>query len=343
MMRRSCYDALMRLVVVCWIILCAKSLAQTHFTEETRSDSRPNTQMPQGGVAWYSTWGTALAEAKRSQRPIFFIATPFQRTEISGIFSAPHARVQAELFTTSEFIALSRKFVCVRLATFENQEHLNMVHFLLNKSPSLPPHSAFTVFTPDGKTQLLDARASLLNLRDELPAQKKALFLELAEIAQNHPSQALAKDAVMEDFHSVAQALRSSAADQRLLFFIVAPQGNRMPFWKKAQAIINDPEVLGKIHVDFIGASDSQWHRVIERDSMQAGYFIIKPTAFGRGGRMMAELPLRTPLEKIKLALLKAHQLDQQGPRRNDTEHLQRGKELGISFQSTIPFPSPEP
>ena len=38
------------------------------------------------GVVWYSTWETALAEAKRSNRPIFFMAAAHQCGNVSGTF-----------------------------------------------------------------------------------------------------------------------------------------------------------------------------------------------------------------------------------------------------------------
>ena len=38
------------------------------------------------GVVWYATWETALAEAKRSQRPIFFMSAAAQCDGISGVF-----------------------------------------------------------------------------------------------------------------------------------------------------------------------------------------------------------------------------------------------------------------
>lgn len=38
------------------------------------------------GVVWYTTWDTALAEAKRSKRPIFFMAAAAQCNGISGVF-----------------------------------------------------------------------------------------------------------------------------------------------------------------------------------------------------------------------------------------------------------------
>jgi len=37
-------------------------------------------------VIWYSTWETALSEAKRSNRPIFFMAAAHQCGNVSGTF-----------------------------------------------------------------------------------------------------------------------------------------------------------------------------------------------------------------------------------------------------------------
>ncbi len=38
------------------------------------------------GIAWYTTWETGLAEAKRSNRPIFFMAAATTCSGISGVF-----------------------------------------------------------------------------------------------------------------------------------------------------------------------------------------------------------------------------------------------------------------
>lgn len=38
------------------------------------------------GIAWYTTWDSALAEAKRSNRPIFFMAAAATCNGISGVF-----------------------------------------------------------------------------------------------------------------------------------------------------------------------------------------------------------------------------------------------------------------
>ncbi|MGB7345794.1 MAG: hypothetical protein WBD20_16375 [Pirellulaceae bacterium] len=38
------------------------------------------------GIAWYTTWESAQAEAKRSGRPIMFVAAATQCNGVSGVF-----------------------------------------------------------------------------------------------------------------------------------------------------------------------------------------------------------------------------------------------------------------
>lgn len=40
----------------------------------------------EAGVAWYTTWETGLEEAKRSNRPIFFMAAATTCSGVSGVF-----------------------------------------------------------------------------------------------------------------------------------------------------------------------------------------------------------------------------------------------------------------
>ena len=53
---------------------------------------RPNdlgaSPLPLGdpGIAWYTTWESGLAEAKRSQRAIMFVAAATQCHGVSGVF-----------------------------------------------------------------------------------------------------------------------------------------------------------------------------------------------------------------------------------------------------------------
>ncbi|MBM84074.1 MAG: hypothetical protein CMJ78_26270 [Planctomycetaceae bacterium] len=45
-----------------------------------------NLDIGQPGIAWYTTWELAEAEAKRSGRPIMFVAAATQCRGVSGVF-----------------------------------------------------------------------------------------------------------------------------------------------------------------------------------------------------------------------------------------------------------------
>ncbi len=45
-----------------------------------------NLNIGEPGIAWYTTWESALAEAKRSSRPIMFVAAATQCRGVSGVF-----------------------------------------------------------------------------------------------------------------------------------------------------------------------------------------------------------------------------------------------------------------
>jgi len=56
------------------------------------ADGRPDVITPkpvpvgESGIAWYTTWHTAKAEAARSNRPIFFMSATATCNGVSGVF-----------------------------------------------------------------------------------------------------------------------------------------------------------------------------------------------------------------------------------------------------------------
>ncbi|MGY8641812.1 MAG: hypothetical protein ACKVJU_12060 [Verrucomicrobiales bacterium] len=62
--------------------------ATAAFAQGTRPTDIGASPQPIGdaGIMWYTTWDTAKAEAKRSNRPIFFMAAAATCSGISGVF-----------------------------------------------------------------------------------------------------------------------------------------------------------------------------------------------------------------------------------------------------------------
>ena len=82
----------MKILFTCAILLAT---AATCFAQGNRNSQSPSGALsvpdnPQAvgdaGVAWYTTWETGLAEAKRSNRPIFFMSAATTCSGVSGVF-----------------------------------------------------------------------------------------------------------------------------------------------------------------------------------------------------------------------------------------------------------------
>ena len=75
----------MKAAHVFWFSIFSGGLA---LAQGPRPDDLGASPQPVGeaGVAWYTTWETARAEAERSNRPIFFMAAAATCSGISGVF-----------------------------------------------------------------------------------------------------------------------------------------------------------------------------------------------------------------------------------------------------------------
>ena len=75
----------MKAVHILWILaLCGgTTLAQGPRPDDLGASPQP---VGEAGIAWYTTWETAQAEAERSNRPIFFMAAAATCNGISGVF-----------------------------------------------------------------------------------------------------------------------------------------------------------------------------------------------------------------------------------------------------------------
>lgn len=76
-------------LAICLLLLVGSlAQAQGDKSKGKRGDVGKNPQdIGEAGVAWYTTWETGLAEAKRSNRPIFFMSAATSCAGgVSGVF-----------------------------------------------------------------------------------------------------------------------------------------------------------------------------------------------------------------------------------------------------------------
>lgn len=244
------------------------------------------------------------------------------------------------MFSQNDFIAATRDFVCVRLESYESEEHQKLVRSFLRGAFA---NTAFCILAPDGETRLSRSGrgpSSLLGRRGGSAQDQDAVIEALNEIAADFREKGSRSMAVVPDFHSTRQALNVASGDQRLLLLTVAPEGSRQQVSDTLQAVLNDEDVLGKFHHDFADKeADREWASLLKGAKTKAGYFVVRADAFGVQGEVLAELSLTSTASSLRKALQKANTTFALTEKRKVyRQHVRDGKRQGIHFENGMPY-----
>ena len=129
-----------------------------------------------------------------------------------------------------DVIAASRKFVCIRLATFENAEENEVLKGFFARGGNLE-NTVFTLLTPDGKTKLVTAGRSPvwafggvsgrgINAQPEEPIKKMGQTMEAIALVYPGKGKAAKGSPPLPYLADLRLALNVSAADRQPLVVV---------------------------------------------------------------------------------------------------------------------------
>jgi len=143
--------------------------------------------------------------------------------------------------------------------------------------------------------------------------------------------------AIVQDFHSVRQALNVASADQRVLVVISGSKAEIEPLRTALQSVTNDHRILGRFHFDF--DETSTWKQQIKGLQPGPGIVIIRPGEFGLDGSVMNTLPLDAGSSRIISALQSANaEFARTTEKKVYSTHVAKGRQLGVFFESSVPY-----
>ncbi|MEE3371758.1 MAG: hypothetical protein VX346_20675 [Planctomycetota bacterium] len=244
-----------------------------------------------------------------------------------------------------EVIAASRKFVCIRLATYEDAAESRMLRGIFAPGGNLQ-NTVFAILTPDGKTPLVRSgrspvwafggvRGPGINAQPLESIKKMARAMEA--IWRRYPGNG--RDA--QDSRPIPYladlriALNVAAADRQPLVVVYSPdraQRTRMER-ELAQVAWFEPFV-GK--VQYVAAQVAREFQAVQGFQARAGFIVIQPGTFGLTGKVLDAVPPDTLAAELRDALAKA--LNQHRPSQlTYNQHRQAGMRAGVRWQSRVP------
>ena len=159
----------------------------------------------------------------------------------------------------------------------------------------------------------------------------------MARIAQQYPVEFDPLEAIVQDFHSLGQALNVASADQRVLVLVAGPQHKTDLTREQLRPVIHSEEFVGRFHVDFESAED--WTTSIDGEHQSEGVFFIAAGEFGLKGTVLNELPLTATQADIRQALRQSNSLFVDSTdKKVYSSHVSKGRREGIHYQNNIPY-----
>jgi hypothetical protein len=235
----------------------------------------------------------------------------------------------------SDVIAASRKFVCVRLMTYENQEEANFLKSLwVGRSGDLE-NTLFTILAPDGKRPLV--RPARSPQRAFTDAEKMAEAMD--RIAGEHEPRNVTEreTSPLPLVANVKLALNVAACDGRPLLLLHAEDGaSRKALEAKLATLAWSDAFIGRFV--YVGSSSSKDLDVIQ--GAREGVSVVAPDVYGRNGKVLRQL--ESDLSATRLATELSDVLVRYERREKDFgEHVRQGRIDGVFWETVIPVTDP--
>ncbi len=244
-----------------------------------------------------------------------------------------------------DVIAASHKFVCIRLATYENAEENEVLKGFFARGGNLE-NTVFTLLTPDGKTKLVTAgrspawafggvRGPGINAQPEEPIKKMGQTMEAIALAYPGKGKAAQGLPSLPYLADLRLALNVAAADRQPLVVVYSDNVNqRKKMEKELSKVAWSEQFIGV--AQYVPVSDASEFKLVKSLKATSGFVVVQPGTFGLTGEVIEVIDASTLAAKI--AGLLAEALGKHKPSQLTYEqHRQAGSQAGARWKSATP------
>ena len=231
------------------------------------------------------------------------------------------------MFSDPDVIKASRKFICVRIDSYESEENQKIVRSHLGGRFE---NTAFCVIAPDGKERLTRSGRG--------PQHISRDFDDIAAIADRYKSRGDILDSHIPDFNSFALALNVSSADQKILLLIAGDEDEIVAAGKRIRSVVWNKNVMGRFNYDFESDSSS-WTGPLSSKSKGSGFHLIRPGEFGLEGKIVMSLSLNASNSNLLKAMVVANRDYAKSTKKKIySSHVVEGRRQGKRIEMAVPF-----
>ena len=250
-------------------------------------------------------------------------------------------------------VEASRPFVCIRLATYENQDEVDFMKTLYVSFTGEIANTMFALLSPDGKTRLSEAdrspaqvfggviqrRASQPGAAEQNKAAAARMVESMAVISLAYPGKegAAGGPQALPYLGDLRMAVNVAACDNQPLLVVYAENpGEAARLEKTLQPIAWSKEVIGRAL--YVAVSDAaEYTRYIKGKKPGAGYALVAPEPYGRHATPLLTIDGETKPENVHKQLIAALALYNPPPK-DFEKHEAEGLKAGIQWKPKTPI-----
>lgn len=231
-----------------------------------------------------------------------------------------------------DVIAASRKFVCIRLISYENKDEASFLKsFNVGRSGDVE-NTVFCILAPDGTQRL--SRAS--RGTGQVYSNSKTMAESMAKIALQYPGvdSEIQKIPAVPYVANLRLALNVAGCDKQPLVIVnPAANGDSLALEKKISAIAWSNEFLGKFI--YVKVGDQKELDLVMGAEKESQILVVQPDNFGLKGEVLfqtAEVSTKQLRETLSQGINKG-----KGPTLSFWNHVQQGHQKGIFWETKLP------
>ena len=242
--------------------------------------------------------------------------------------------------TNEKVVEASRDFVCVRLATYEDEAEGEFLESVFRGRSGELENSVFALLAPDGKTKLTRAGRSphmVFRARSEEESVEQ-MVEKMREIAKRYPGKGWKAQLEIPYLADLRRGLNVASCDLQLLVVVAAKsESEKRKLEKALLPLAWDDEFQGQFA--YANVSKLAELKAISGAAKKSSVIVVEPDAYGMTGKAIAQLDGKD-VEALGAAMAKA--LEEYAPAAKDSRsHIRKGHKQGVHWETEIPVTDP--
>jgi len=231
-------------------------------------------------------------------------------------------------------VAASRQFICIRPATYESAEEAPFLNSLFRGRSEDLENTVFAILSPDGKTRLCrTGRSPQFAFRspDDMAAAMK-------QISRKYPGTDIPAGQ-LPLLASVRLAVNVAACDSTPLAIVYSPdKTTRDAMQKRLARLAWHKDHIGRLQ--YCVATNADELKKLGAADARPGLLVIQPGNYGTDGSVLTAVADDADAGELEDALSFGVLLSQ-FELKDRFQHVSRGRQLGVSWQTAIPVTDP--